>query len=61
MYLSRERAQAGVELFAERGGHGAVRWEEHSPVLYAYSVTDTRQLLYRVVPLTVRQDNDPEP
>lgn len=60
VYLSRERARAGVELFAERGGHGAVRWKEHSPVSYAYSATDNRQL-YRVVPLTVRQDNDPEP
>ncbi|MGH3469298.1 MAG: hypothetical protein ACRDQF_16370 [Thermocrispum sp.] len=27
VYLSRDKAKAGVEHWAQRGGHGAVRWE----------------------------------
>jgi hypothetical protein len=35
VYLSLDKAKAGVEDFSDRGGHGAVRWEKHSPVSYA--------------------------
>ncbi|MFI6816011.1 hypothetical protein ACIBG7_26645 [Nonomuraea sp. NPDC050328] len=60
VYVSVQRARAGVEHFAERGGHGPLRWKCHSSVSYAYSVADGREL-YRVVPLHVRLDKHPEP
>lgn len=62
VYLSPEKAKAGVEHWAERGGHGAVRWEEHSPSWYAFAADGSRphRELYRVVPLRVHGDNDPE-
>ncbi|HSV65478.1 MAG TPA: hypothetical protein VLJ59_06155 [Mycobacteriales bacterium] len=62
MYLSLDKAKAEVEDFAERGGHGGTRWEEHSPVSYAYPAAGMRaKELYRVVPLQVRPDDQPEP
>lgn len=62
VYLSRDKAKAGVEHWAQRGGHGAVRWKEHSPVSYAYSANGTRTTeLYRIVPLRVHRDDQPEP
>jgi hypothetical protein len=50
VYLSRDRAKAGVKLYAQRGGHGTVRWQEHGPVSYAYAAGGTGEReLYRVV------------
>jgi len=62
VYLSREKAKAGVEHWAECGGHGAVRWQEHGPVSYAYPAVGPRtKELYKVVPLRVHADHQPEP
>lgn len=58
VYLSLDKAKAEVERFAERGGHGAVRWGPPGPALYAFPDTDERaQELYRVVPLPVWPDD----
>ncbi|MGH3692417.1 MAG: hypothetical protein ACRDRX_00150 [Pseudonocardiaceae bacterium] len=62
VYLSRDKAEAGVKHWAERGGHGAVRWEEHSSVFCAYAAGSAQQReLYRVVPLRVHRDDQSEP
>ena len=62
VYLSREKAKAGVQHWALRGGHGAVHWQEHAEVSYAYPAGGTRQReLYKVIPLRVHPDNQPEP
>lgn len=62
VYLSRAKARAGVEHWAERGGHGTVRWEEHEPASYAYAAGGQRTTeLYRIVPLRVHLDDEPEP
>lgn len=62
VYLSHDKAKAGVEVYAERGGHGALRWEEHSPASYAYPANGARtRQLYRIVPLRVHRDDQPEP
>lgn len=54
VHLSRDNAMADVETQAHRGGHGTVRWADHSPVLYAYAGQGTQaEELYRVVPLSV--------
>jgi hypothetical protein len=61
VYLSRDKAKAGVEYWANRGGHGLVRWQEHAPVSYAFPSEGPRQSeLYRVVPLRVHPDDQPE-
>lgn len=62
VYRSRDKAKAGVEHWSERGGHGSVRWEEHAPVSHAYPADGTRQSeLYKVVPLRVHPNDQPEP
>lgn len=51
-----------VEHWVQRGGHGAVRWQEHAPVSYAYPAAGSRaKELYKVVPLRVHPDHQPEP
>lgn len=61
VYLSCDKAKAGVEQWAKRGGHGSVRWQEHTPVSYAnpHGGAEQREL-YRVVPLRVHPDYQPE-
>ncbi|RBM18124.1 hypothetical protein DI005_20235 [Prauserella sp. PE36] len=55
VYTSRDKAKAGVEHYAQRGGHGPVRWQEHSPSSYAYRADGARDReLYRIVPLNVQ-------
>lgn len=61
VYLSRDKATAGVEHWAERGGHGAVRWVDRGGVHYAYPAAGSRtKELYKVVPLRVHPDRQPE-
>jgi hypothetical protein len=62
VYLSPAKAKAGVEHWARRGGHGELRWEDRGGLLYAFPAAgdDTREL-YRVVPLRVHGDDQPEP
>ncbi|TQM01615.1 hypothetical protein [Pseudonocardia kunmingensis] len=40
VYLSRSKAQASAEHWAQRGGHGEVRGEDHAPASYAYAADD---------------------
>lgn len=62
VYLSLDKAKAGVETYAERGGHGPVRWVDRGGVHYAYPAGDDAAAeLYKVVPLGVRTDDQPEP
>ncbi|MFC7344538.1 hypothetical protein [Saccharopolyspora griseoalba] len=57
VYLSLERAKADVETYAQRGGHGPVRWSDRLPA-YAFPDTDKRAAeLYRVIPLPVWTDD----
>ena len=61
VYLSRASATAGVEYWAAHGGHGALRWIDRAGVSYAYPATGSRtKELYKVVPLRVHPDNQPE-
>jgi hypothetical protein len=61
VYLSTQKAKAGVKHWARRGGVSRLRWEEGSfDVLIAYSEANDTDCVYTVVPLRVHQDHQPE-
>lgn len=60
VYVSPDKAKAGVEHWARLGGHGPLRWQERSSCWYAYAADGSRpdRELYKVVPLRVQYDDE---
>ncbi|MGL5825529.1 MAG: hypothetical protein ACRCYU_12055 [Nocardioides sp.] len=63
VYLSLDKAKAGIETYAKHGSRGPLRWVDRGGVQYAYPAAsdDAVQELYRVITLDVRTDDQPEP
>jgi len=57
-YVSIEKAQRGVEFWAERGSRGKVRWDESGGACIAYVGDEGEH--YTIVPLRVHADDQPE-
>lgn len=64
VYRTVSRAKKGVGDYAQRNGYSGVRWVEYAPVWHAYPPGHPDLAgaeLYRVVPLEVRRDDEPDP
>jgi len=62
VYLSERKAREGVEYWAPRRGIRSLRWEDGSfGVMIAYPADDDDVMpAYKIVPLDVHQDSQPE-